>query len=318
MVAAKIDDQTFIEEFERLGPQMLADGYGYRSVRTVYERRTSLEKKYNRPIKAPEGPSSTRDALQAHPARAEISVDTGTVFVGSDSHYWPGIVSTSHRAFCKLAKELKPKAIIKNGDALDGASISRFSPIGWEDRPKLTDELDCVKERLAEIRDAGGPKCMYHWELGNHDARYETKLATVAPEYAKIHGVHLKDHFPWWEPSWSIWINDDVVVKHRFKGGIHATHNNTIWAGKTMVTGHLHSLKVTPFSDYNGTRWGVDCGTMADPYGPQFTDYTEDSPKNWREGFVILTFHKGKLLWPEVVYVIEKDRVSFRGEIIEV
>jgi hypothetical protein len=49
--------------------------------------------------------------------------------------------------------------------------------------------------------------------------------------------------------------------KHRMKGGIHAAHNNTLHAGTTMVTGHLHSVKVTPFSDYNGTRWDVDTGT---------------------------------------------------------
>ena len=56
-------------------------------------------------------------------------------------------------------------------------------------------------------------------------------------------------------------VNGNVVIKHRMKGGIHAAHKNTLHAGTTMVTGHLHSLKVTPFSDYNGTRWGVDTGT---------------------------------------------------------
>jgi hypothetical protein len=34
-------------------------------------------------------------------------------------------------------------------------------------------------------------------------------------------------------------------IKHRFKGGMHAPQNNTLWAGVTMVTGHLHSQKVT-------------------------------------------------------------------------
>ena len=156
-----------------------------------------------------------------------------------------------------------------------------------------------------------------YWTLGNHDARFETRLATVAPEYAKIHGVHLKDHFPEWWPCWAAWINDDLIVKHRFKSGIHAPHNNTMWAGRSMVTGHLHSLKVYPLSDYNGTRWGVDGGCLAGEYGPQFVDYTEDGPRNWRSGFVVLTYRNGRLMWPEVVHAFDEGKVDFRGEVIE-
>lgn len=107
-------------------------------------------------------------------------------------------------------------------------------------------------------------------------------------------------------------------MKHRYKGGLHATHNNTMWAGKTMVTGHLHSLKVTPLTDYNGTRWGVDSGTLAEPYGPQFRDYTETNPLNWRPGFVVLTFQSGQLLDPELVRVRSEGEVVFRGKVIEV
>jgi hypothetical protein len=91
-----------------------------------------------------------------------------------------------------------------------------------------------------------------------------------------------------------------------------------LWSGKTIVTGHLHSLRVTPLSDYTGTRYGVDCGTLADPYGPQFTHYTEDNPVNWRSGFVVLTFYRGRLLWPEVVHVIDEGQVTFRGKVYEV
>ena len=115
-----------------------------------------------------------------------------------------------------------------------------------------------------------------------------------------------------------MWVNADVVIKHRWKGGIHATRNNTLNSGKTIVTGHLHSLKVTPFTDYNGTRWGVDTGTLADPYGPQFTDYTEDGCVDWRSGFVVLNFRNGELLRPQECEVRREGVVEFRGELIEV
>ncbi len=253
-----------------------------------------------------------------HPQRQTVDIANGIAIVFSDAHFWPGIITTAHKAVVHFCRELKPKLVVNNGDAIDGATISRHPPIGWENRPKLVDEIIAAQQRLGEIRDAA-PKAMRTWNLGNHDGRYETRLAAVAPEFAKIHGVHLKDHFgDDWKSAWSTWVNGDTVIKHRLKGGIHATHNNTVAAGKHIVTGHLHSLKVTPWTDYNGTRFGVDTGTTADVYGPMFTDYMEDGPRSWRSGFVVLTFHKGRLLWPEIVHVIGKKQVQFRGKVYDV
>lgn len=255
--------------------------------------------------------------LDQHPGVIPLEIENGIVLIGSDSHYHPDIISTAHRAFVRFCKELKPKIVIKNGDELDGARISRYAPIGWEKRPTLIQEIEAVKERLSEIEAAcvGAEKI---WPCGNHDARFETRLATLAPEYAKINGVHLKDHFPQWKPCWQTLLNKTVVVKHRMKGGIHATRNNTLLAGKSIFTGHLHSLKIAPHTDYNGTRWGGDCGTLADPYGEQFYNYTETNPLDWRSGFVVLTFCRGEMLWPEVVFVKGPGVVDFRGELINV
>ena len=320
MPAPTCSDEEFIELFRTLGAYGLQRKIGV-SDRAVFERRRRLEQKYGIVINSPEKPTNNLTKLSAqreeHPYRLHETITDGIILIGSDSHYWPDVISPAHRAFVKLTRELKPTIIIKNGDELDFPSISRFSPIGWEKRPKVIDEINWTKERLSEIEGASLNSRLY-WPLGNHDARFETRLATVAPEYAMVNGVHLKDHFPRWKPCWSVWINDDIVVKHRFKGGIHATRNNTLLSGKTIITGHLHSLQVRPHSDYNGTRWGVDCGTMADPYGPQFVDYTEDSPKDWRQGFIVLTFHKGKLLWPEVVFIRGENEFEFRGAVHEV
>ena len=255
--------------------------------------------------------------LDQHPAVVKLGIENGHILIGSDSHYWPGIVSTAHKAFLEFAKEYKPKVIIKNGDEADFPSISRHAPIAWEQRPKVAEEIDNLKAMLSEIEKVS-PKSRRIWPLGNHDSRFETRLATIAPEYANVHGVHLKDNFPKWEPCWATFINKDTVVKHRMKGGIHATRNNTLNAGRTIITGHLHSLKITPLSDYNGTRWGVDCGTMADPYGPQFVNYTELNPLDWRSGFILLTFVKGRLLAPEQIWVCGPDEIDFRGKVLRV
>lgn len=311
---AQSSDSDFIALFEKHGAAETARRLGV-GERRVHDRRVRLEKKYSRQIRAPK---QTTRLGSDHPGRICFDVKDGIVLVGGDGHYWPGPASTAHRAFVHFCKTMKPVAVVMNGDAFDGATISRHPPIGWENRPSVEDELEAVQERLGEI-EAAAFKARKVWTLGNHDGRFETRLATVAPEYARVHGFHLKDHFPHWEAAWSCWINDDVVIKHRGpKGGVHATHNNTIAAGKTMVTNHLHSLKVTPYDDYNGTRFGVDTGCLADPNGPQFLDYSEDNPKNHRSGFAVLTFRRGILMWPEIVVVFDKDNVQFRGELIRV
>ena len=311
MARKSCDDEQFMQMFMQLGATQTAKELNILES-SVYHRRRRLEDKLGKPIWAP-----ATAPTDFHPERRTLDVQNGKILVGSDAHYWPNIATTAHRAFVVFIASMIPLAVVMNGDVFDGASISRHAPIAWGDRPSVADEVDACKVRLGEIETAAKTAKLF-FLLGNHDARFESRLATVAPEYIRVTGVHLKDHFPKWLPSWSLMVNDSVIIKHRFKGGIHATYQNAVSSGISMVTGHLHSLKVTPWTDYTGTRWGVDTGTLADTHGPQFRDYLEDNPRNWRSGFVVLTFKDGKLLWPELVHVIEPGIVEFRGETIEV
>ncbi len=259
--------------------------------------------------------------MMAEPARIKgrksVELSGGIVLVGSDAHYWPGPPSTAHRAFVKFCKKLKPSIVVMNGDVLDASSISRHPPIGWNHIPSVKDELEVCQERLSEIGRAA-LKAQKFWPLGNHDARFETRLAQVAPEFKDVHGISLADHFPNWIGCWSLHINKNTVIKHRYKGGIHAPYNNAVNAGTSIVTGHLHSQKVTPHTDYTGTRYGVDTGCIADCYADAFQDYLEDNPRSWRSGFCVLTFHNGSLLPPELVTVMDENHVYFRGSLHEV
>lgn len=308
-------DNDVIRAIERYGVSGAARHLKM-DVRGLNRRRDTIEQRIGRQITPPDI-RSPRKGIE-HDARIQIEVKNGVVLVGGDGHYWPGKPSLAHRAFVRLCKDLSPAAVIMNGDAFDGATISRHPSIGWETRPSVIDELEVVQERLGEIEQATPRRSKLVWTLGNHDMRYETRLATVAPEYARVHGFHLKDHFPSWSPAWACWINGNVVVKHRFKGGTHAAHNNTQTAGLSIVTNHLHAGKVTPYTDYTGTRYGVDTGTLAEPNGPQFIHYSEDNPKNHRSGFAVLTFRDGKLMYPELVQAWDDKHVQFRGELIRV
>src|SRR5262245_44321761 len=114
-----------------------------------------------------------------------------------DAHYWPGRKTTAHRAFVEMIKEIRPRAVSLNGDIIDASTISRHPPIGWEKHPSLERELEVAQDRLHEIELVAGNADLI-WPLGNHDARFETKIATLVPEFKGIKGVHLRDHFPAW------------------------------------------------------------------------------------------------------------------------
>lgn len=316
MPRAKLAASDFMRMFEQHGAAEMARRSGM-SVRRIYDRRRHLQSKHGRELIPPSRNTSGSPLRDQHPGRLHSDVDDGVVLVGSDCHYWPGPPSLMHRAFVHFCRELKPVEVVLNGDVVDLGQVSRHPPIGWTKLPTVQEEIEVAQERLHEIEQAAG-KARKRWPLGNHDGRFETRLAQVAKEYAEVAGTRLQDHFPAWEPCWSVWINGEVVIKHRYKGGVHATRNNALAAGKTMVTGHLHSARVSPLTDYSGTRYGVDTGCIADPGHRAFVDYTEDNPKDWRDAFAVLTFRGGQLMQPELVLRWDDNHVQFRGDVIAV
>lgn len=153
------------------------------------------------------------ETLQSYyPDESSIAVKNGLIIVGSDFHIWPGEESTCLRAFKLLCKELKPAAVILNGDVLDFPQISRHPPMGWEKIPSPQEEIEAAQYHLHDIEQAAPKGCKKAWTLGNHDFRFEQRLATIAREYKGVKGIHLSDHFnPCWQKCWGIRINDNMA-----------------------------------------------------------------------------------------------------------
>jgi hypothetical protein len=289
------------------------------NVRNVAARRRRIEERHTIKLAGADIKSPDFQVTYAqNNIRTKVDLHNGVIVVASDCHYWPGIVSTAHRALVKIIGDLKPKMVVINGDAFDGASISRHPPIGWAVTPTVKQELEACQERLTEIEDAAR-QAKLQWTWGNHDMRFNTRLSCqVGDTFKGIVGMNLTDHFAKWKFSTSIMVNDNVQIKHRIYNGVHAAYNATLKSGVTTVNGHLHSLKVTPWTDLTGTRYGVDTGSLANVWGEQF-EYTEDSTRNHRSGFAVLNFYNGKLMPPELCEVIDEDKglVYFRGQVVK-
>jgi len=314
-------DDVFIDAWERSGgsPQRVSEFLNM-NVRAVYLRRAALSNKgiFLKTSSAGHGGSEygwQTDTGRAYKRQNDFNLDNGTIVVFSDCHWWPDQDMTiANMALLEVIKDLKPAVIVNNGDAFDGASASRYPPLGWSKLPSVKGELEACDERLHEIiMAAPGRKAELFWNVGNHDARLDRTLCTVAPGFEGTI-LRLDERFPAWNMAWSLNVSDNTMIKHRFANGQHAAYNNTLKSGRSIVTGHLHRLLVTPWGDYNGHRWGVDTGCLADPQAPQF-DYAENNPSPHTSGFAVLTFRNGELLPPELCCVI-KNVAYFRGQAV--
>jgi hypothetical protein len=307
----KIPDEEIIAAMKKFGSSKLAAEHIGMSVRALCHRKAQIQEQYGVVLPAYSAKQHTVANTYIPDNRRVIqhTVDNGHVFIASDCHYWPGEETVAHKAFVKLLTEFKSKTVILNGDVFDGARISRHASLMGTNPPTPKQELEACQDRLDEIAKAS-KNAIKLWTYGNHDVRLFNYIAQNAPELSEF--SDLFSYFPGWHTGWRIDINKDVVVKHRWANGQHAVYNNTLRSGKSFVTGHLHKLMVTPWTDYNGRRYGVDTGTLAEPTGDQFV-YVEENPVNWCAGFCVLTFENGKLLPPELCEVIN-GVAYFRGQ----
>ena len=319
----KKSDDDFIALWKKLGsPTLVGKELGV-NPRSALTRRRNLEIRYN--IKLPTH-NSQRDEkkekpkkidLAAHNVRRGIDVDkVKRVIVFSDAHF-TDTPTTAFKALLKMIKEFKPQVIVCNGDAFDGQVLSRFPSINYDQKPTVLEELKACRYHLDEIEKVRPAGCRLIWTLGNHDMRYEAWLVNKVPEYSGVDGFSLKYHFPNWETCWSFWVGEDTIIKHRHRGGRNAGYANLQAAGNTnIITGHTHVLAIQPITNYQGTYWGVQTGCLADPMSPTF-EYCEDGPKDWRSGFVMLSFDQGRMLMPEMIMVSDEQNgeYEFRGKI---
>lgn len=320
-----VSEAAFIECFKRhRSPQRVAEELGI-NIRNVQKRRRSIEQRNAIRLEVIDDrrPAYDQSALiTADRVECKLTLSDGVILVSGDQHFWPGHVPVMHRALLKLAKQMKPYAIVWNGDAFDGSAVSRFPSIGWEKKPMVAEELAAVQDRADEILEAS-PNSVRVWCAGNHDLRFESRLAAVAPEYANVKGIHLKDHIPQFHPAWFVTVNEGEAshteIRHREKGGVHASYNNTLTSGVTIVTGHDHIADVKAYDDRRGRRYGVRHGMGADSArGPQFVNYLEGRKPSWQSGLAVLTYRAGRLLQPELALRVDDETFEFRGELVRV
>ena len=318
-----ISDDVFIKTWNTLNsPSKVSEVLGL-NLRTVNTQRRNIEKRYNiilgtNPYKADTesniDPKSAKIVTNNREDVIKLDVQDGIVVIGSDCHYTPNHIPTAHKAMCNVIVDLgtKVRAIILNGDVLDGGTISRHPETRFGTKPTLFQELEAVQERLGDFEKiARGARLLR--TIGNHDLRMSAKLVQNSPQYEGVCRT-LVDYIPLWKEALRIEINLDTIVIHDWHFGVHSGWNDVLKSGGfNVITGHTHELSVKGHRGFGGTKYGIKTGMIADEFQSEF-DYRMGKPGfNWQSGFVVLTFKDGILLYPEICAVRDDGCAYFRG-----
>lgn len=316
-----VSEEDFVKVWKKhLSPSKVSVELGL-SVRQVMYRRRHIELKRGITLFAVDpkqrGTSVPSIKLTIDSKREvnKLKITDGVVLVASDAHYAPDIVSAAHEGLCVLAKSLGSEliAVVMNGDILDGATISRHPPGGWEKMPTVNEELEAVQARLEDIERAVAPGVKLMRTYGNHCSRFESRLAANASEFRGVRGFTLREHLPRWTDSQRIDINDDTVILHDWHSGLHSGWNDVLKGGCNVVTGHTHELGFKAHTGFKNTHFGIKTGMLAEHDQDQF-QYRKGKPGfNWRSGFAVLTWVNKRLIQPEFCTVEFDGRAYFRG-----
>lgn len=219
-----------------------------------------------------------------------LKLENGLVVIGSDIHI-PFQDDKAVDAFCEYISNIKPAAVILNGDVLDMFMLSRFTK--GEGRNPLEEIEECRKllKTISEL----SPESKLYYVIGNHETRLERYVLTKAPELASLVEdvftiIKAEDYN--FKGCSSVTINDKVVIKH----GTLLGNKSGLSAIKEMeasymsgASGHTHRLcKYIARKSGRKFFWmetGCLCGL-----NPEYM-----INPNWQQGFATIEFRKGQV-----------------------
>lgn len=305
MASASCTEEKFIELFKKLqSPILVAQELGI-SERNVHVRRRAIEARRGISLEV-----KSREVLP--PQRIAKFYDKPIdIAVFTDPHFWPDSLSPAYNIFKEAVGTYAPDVVLCTGDILDAARISRHPRRGWETRPSLKQELEAAQHAMSQIYDVSR-NAEHLLTKANHDDRFDNYLSANASEFEGLPGTRLYDYFPGWEVSDLITFNNTLAAFHDWHSGIHGAFNNTLKAGISTVSGHTHRCTVREWTDFTGTRYGIEAGTLAQIYDPQFA-YTKMRPVNWQSGFAWIHID-GDEVYPERVVVNDRGTTRWRGK----
>ena len=229
----------------------------------------------------------------------------------ADAHF-PSQNATAVKMIVDFIREQRPGRVHILGDACDFVHISRFDKDPTR-KDNLQDELDIVRDWLAELRDAV-PNAQIIYSEGNHEYRLRKYLRSEAKALAGLRALSLEKlldfqkHRIRFQPQDRPYRIGHLLFTHgqfvsRWSGMSAKRHFEQY--GCSVIHGHSHRLGAFYHSDLNNCygAWETGCLSTLTP------DYV--TAPDWQNGFAVV-HHSDKCFSVELVAVI-KNQFWFRG-----
>jgi len=220
--------------------------------------------------------------------------------------------STAVDMVVKFIREQRPGRIHLLGDLCDCWILSRFDKDPTR-RLNLQEELDAVRDWLAELRDAA-PRAKIIYSEGNHEYRLRKYLMSEAKALAGLRALTLEKLLDLdklkirWQPQDRPYRIGHLLFTHgqlisRWSAMSAKRHYERF--GCCVIHGHTHRLGAfyhTDIDDCYGA-WEAGCLSTLTP------DYV--TAPDWQNGFAVIN-HCKQFFSVELVAII-KNQFSFRG-----
>ena len=245
-----------------------------------------------------------------------------SVLIFSDAHF-EGHETPSFLMMIQILNDLvktrQLKCVIANGDIMDLAILSTFAKYTLEIEPQQRTVQQEILDSQAQLNKIQAiiNKSKYPIKqlatFGNHETRLSKFVSQMGRQFEDFEGFKMQNLFPDWEWAMSHILDDTVIVKHKFIGGIHTGYQNSMRAGMNIITGHTHQLAIRSFNTYSNSAMSIQTGHLSQQYHP----YLQDNVANdWNNGFAVVTIDpKEKTIHPELVHCSHHFRTTyFRGK----
>lgn len=206
-------------------------------------------------------------------------------------------------AFLSAVRNLKPDAVLFNGDILEGAEISRHPQIpGWTE--SLQSELDFAREMVRQVREDAGHRGDLFWTGGNHDvdrlAMYLTQTARALVSLRSLridellglqdYGVRLLTGGTISSPKGTednrpgFLLFGHYRIHHGVRLGQNPAADELKDAGRSGQSGHVHRASLA----FGTTETNESLSWMTTPAGCRHEAgraYMRGTTTGWQRGF---------------------------------
>ncbi len=242
-----------------------------------------------------------------------MNIPCSPVVVIGDLHA-PYVDRAAFSVACQIIEEVRPGAVVLNGDILDCYQVSRY-----DQDPKRKNEfqkdLESCQGLLKDVsRAVLGTGCNIFYVEGNHEKRLETwkwKNSEVSslddltiPALLRLEGMGIR-----WVPERERLMCGDWLITHgsvcRQKAG--ATAQAMIDRfGCSGVSNHVHRLAQVSRSVWKQEKTWIENGCLCS-LDMEYLDLCD-----WQHGFTVLRRENTGEVWPELV-TIRNGKARYHG-----